>query len=201
MHQPNMVAAVPADAEIDEPSAASKTHKHPTSPVPIGWRTRKDRHASGSHALDKRCKAFDIEHRLSPPRHPQTNGMVERFNGRISEVVKQTRFASAAELASTLNNHLQAYNHHIPQRALGHVSPVDALKTGVRKNRICLSREFTNTRNLTCMYPNAVCLPWATLTTHKHALTQTCRVKLRPPIAPEPNPPSPQRQLCCHCGI
>lgn len=54
--------------------------------------------------------------------------MVERFNGRISEVVKQTRFASSAELASTLNNHLLAYNHHIPQRSLGHLTPVDALK-------------------------------------------------------------------------
>lgn len=39
---------------------------------------------------------------LSPPRHPQTNGMVERFNGRISGVVQQTRFASASELESTL---------------------------------------------------------------------------------------------------
>ena len=59
--------------------------------------------------------------------------MVERFNGRISEVIKQTRFASAAELASTLNNYWQAYNHHIPQRALGHVSPIDSLKNWHQK--------------------------------------------------------------------
>jgi hypothetical protein len=34
----------------------------------------------------------------------------------------------ANKLASTLNNYLHAYNHHIPQRALGHVAPIDALK-------------------------------------------------------------------------
>lgn len=53
-------------------------------------------------------------------RHPQTNGMVERFNGRISEIVNQTRFASAAELESTLYNYVKIYNHNIPQRALKH---------------------------------------------------------------------------------
>lgn len=95
--------------------------------------TSKDKQASGRHCFDKQCKALDIEHRLSSPRHPQTNGMVERFNGRISEVVKQTRFASAAELASTLNNYLMAYNHHIPQRALEHVCPVDSLKQWRKK--------------------------------------------------------------------
>ncbi|MBT9160598.1 MAG: hypothetical protein DDT26_01885 [Dehalococcoidia bacterium] len=55
--------------------------------------------------------------------------MVERFNGRISELVQQTRFASAAELDATLNNYMFTYNHHIPQRSLGHLSPVDALKS------------------------------------------------------------------------
>ena len=54
--------------------------------------------------------------------------MVERFNGRISEVVSQTRFASAAELEATLNNYVKTYNHLIPQRALKHLSPVQALK-------------------------------------------------------------------------
>ena len=90
--------------------------------------TNKKREPSGRHKFDMRCKALGIEHRLCPPRHPQTNGMVERFNGRISEIVRQTRFASAAQLEATLMNYLQTYNHHIPQRALKHVSPVQALK-------------------------------------------------------------------------
>ena len=54
--------------------------------------------------------------------------MVERFNGRISEVVKQTRFASAAELETTLMLYLKTYNHSIAQRALKHLTPVAALK-------------------------------------------------------------------------
>ena len=52
--------------------------------------------------------------------------MVERFNGR--EIVDQTRFASAAELESTLRNYVKIYNHNIPQRALKHQSPIQALK-------------------------------------------------------------------------
>nr|WP_158229058.1 hypothetical protein [Chitinimonas sp. BJB300] len=35
-------------------------------------------------------------------------------SGRISELVKQTRFASAAELATAQRDYLIAYNHHIP---------------------------------------------------------------------------------------
>lgn len=83
---------------------------------------------SGDHVFDVQCKQFEIEHRLIPPRHPQTNGMVERFNGRISEIVNQTRFASAAELESTLRNYVKIYNHNIPQRALKHQTPIQALK-------------------------------------------------------------------------
>lgn len=90
--------------------------------------TSKKREPSGRHKFDVCCKALGIEHRLCPPRHPQTNGMVERFNGRISEIVRQTRFASAAQLEATLMNYVKIYNHHIPQRALKHVSPVQALK-------------------------------------------------------------------------
>ena len=83
---------------------------------------------TGRYKFDVRCKTLHIEHRLCPPRHPQTNAMVERFNGRISEVVSQTRFASAAELEATLNNYVKTYNHRIPQHALNHLSPVQALK-------------------------------------------------------------------------
>lgn len=95
--------------------------------------TSKAKTPSGEHAFDRRCAALGIEHRLIPPRTPQMNGMVERFNGRISEVLQQTRFVGAADLAATLQNYLKLYNHHIPQRALGHVAPVDALKEWQKK--------------------------------------------------------------------
>ena len=85
--------------------------------------------ASGTHAFDFACTGLGIEHRLAPPRHPQTNGMVERFNGRISGLIAQTRFASAAELEQTLTLYLSTYNHSIPQRALNHKTPIQALKT------------------------------------------------------------------------
>ena len=63
--------------------------------------TSKEKWPSGNHAFDQACKTHTIEHRLSPPRHRQTNGMVERFNGRISDLVKQTRFASSAEFSNS----------------------------------------------------------------------------------------------------
>jgi transposase InsO family protein len=90
--------------------------------------TSKKRKPSGKHKFDVRCRALAIEHRLCPPRHPQTNGMVERFNGRISELVQQTRFASAAQLEQTLTAYLKTYNQRIPQRALNHQTPIQALK-------------------------------------------------------------------------
>lgn len=95
--------------------------------------TSKKREPTGCHDFDVRCGELGIEHRLCPPRHPQTNGMVERFNGRISEVVKQTRFASAAELETTLERYVKTYNQLIPQRALNHLSPIQALKEWQKK--------------------------------------------------------------------
>ena len=90
--------------------------------------TAKSRQPTGRHAFDKAAKELGLEHRPCPPRHPQTNGMVERFNGRISDIVNQTRFSSAVEPETTLERYSATYNHHIPQRALDHLVPFDALK-------------------------------------------------------------------------
>ena len=45
------------------------------------------RPATGKHEFDLLCADLCIEHRLAPPAHPQTNGMVERFNGRIEDLL------------------------------------------------------------------------------------------------------------------
>jgi transposase InsO family protein len=42
---------------------------------------------SGKHPFDLACKNVGIEHRLTRPFRPQTNGMVERFNRRIAEAI------------------------------------------------------------------------------------------------------------------
>ncbi|WP_027016595.1 integrase core domain-containing protein, partial [Comamonas composti] len=110
--------------------------------------TSKRREPTGRHKFDVRCKALGIEHRLCPPRHPQTNGMVERFNGRISEVLHQTRFASAAQLEATLMSYVKTYNHQIPQRALDHVSPVQALKNWYRKKPELFKKRVYNQSGL-----------------------------------------------------
>ncbi|MBK5936138.1 hypothetical protein CCR81_04850 [Halorhodospira halophila] len=89
---------------------------------------KRDRQPSGSHDFDELCRELAIEHRLTPPRRPQTNGLVERFNGRISEILRTTHFDSGADLDTMLWHYQRLYNHHIPQRALGHLTPVRKLK-------------------------------------------------------------------------
>jgi hypothetical protein len=111
----------------------------------------KKKEPSGEHVFDRLCKQFGIEHRLIPPRHPQTNGMVERFNGRISDIVNQTRFGSAAELESTLRNFVKIYNHNIPQRALKHQTPIQALKDWREKQPDLFAKRVYNKRVLTCI--------------------------------------------------
>jgi transposase InsO family protein len=44
--------------------------------------TSRQKQPSGNHVFDRACASAQIDHRLIPPRHPQTNGMVERLHGR-----------------------------------------------------------------------------------------------------------------------
>ena len=83
---------------------------------------------SGKHEFDKLCAELDIEHRLTPPRSPQTNGMVERFNGRIEDVLRSHHFRSGEELETTLYRYVWLYNQQLPQSALGTKTPLQAMK-------------------------------------------------------------------------
>ena len=64
------------------------------------------RSPSGKHAFDQLCTDLAIEHRLAPPAHPQTNGRIECFNGRIEEVLQSHHFRSGEELQTTLHRYV-----------------------------------------------------------------------------------------------
>jgi transposase InsO family protein len=96
--------------------------------VAVGEDTRR-REPSGNHEFDRLCTELGIEHRLTAPRTPQTNGMVERFNGRIADVLRAHHFASGEDLSQALLRYAALYNHQFPQSALGSKTPMQSLKT------------------------------------------------------------------------
>ncbi len=69
-----------------------------------------------------------LEHRLTKPRTPRTNGMVERFNGRIADVLRPHRFNSREDMEQTLLRYVALYNHQLPQSALKSSTPMQAMK-------------------------------------------------------------------------
>ncbi len=91
----------------------------------VGLRKRA---ASGEHDFGRLCADLDIEHRLAPPMHPQTNGMVERFNGRIEEVLGSHHSVSGNDLETTLLRYVHLYNTQLPQSALRSRTPMQTMK-------------------------------------------------------------------------
>ncbi len=88
----------------------------------------RERDPSGRHEFDLLCQELGIEHRLTRPRTPKTNGMVERFNGRICDVLNTHHFDSAEDLEQTLLRYVAIYDHQLPQSALKSKAPIQAMK-------------------------------------------------------------------------
>jgi transposase InsO family protein len=101
------------------------------------YRPSGDKKPTGKHLFDKTCTQNNIEHRLTKPFTPKTNGMVERFNGRISGIVKTTKFSSFEELESTMKHYMAVYNTHLCQRSIGHITPMSKLKSYYKTNPEC----------------------------------------------------------------
>lgn len=62
----------------------------------VDKRNKPEGKPSGDHPFDRRCAQAGIQHRLTRPFRPQTNGMVERFNRRIGEHLAKIRYGRAA---------------------------------------------------------------------------------------------------------
>jgi transposase/transposase-like protein len=91
---------------------------------------------SGRHPFDRICTARQIRHRLIKPFHPQTNGMVERFNRRLAEAIHsapaatrnrgKNRFDSHADRDAFIHRFVHAYNR-TRLKCLGYKAPLQAL--------------------------------------------------------------------------
>src|SRR5262249_18349739 len=89
---------------------------------------------SGRHPFDQVCANNKIDHRLTKPYRPQTNGLVERFNRRIVEAIAQQPkrgvahrlFISHADRDTFLNRFVSDYNR-TRLKCLGYLAPIQAL--------------------------------------------------------------------------
>jgi transposase InsO family protein len=73
------------------------------------------------------CRRLKVEHRTTRPYTPRTNGMVERFNGRVQREVLGITIHSHRDLEVLLRGFNRAYNAR-RQRVLGGVSPDAAVR-------------------------------------------------------------------------
>ncbi len=76
--------------------------------------------------FDMICEANDIEHRLTKPNHPWTNGQVERMNRTIKDAtVKRYHYDSHDQLRSHLADFLNAYNFARRLKTLSGLTPYE----------------------------------------------------------------------------
>ena len=82
------------------------------------------------HPFDKLCQENKIKHRTIKFKHPWTNGMVERFNGKIKDkVLRRYIFENEEDLRKKLYTYLNDYNFKIKLRQLNYQTPAEYLKT------------------------------------------------------------------------
>jgi transposase-like protein len=108
---------------------------------------------SGRHPFDIICAKRDIDHRLTRPYRPQTNGMVERFNRRIAEAIaRQPKrgiahrlFVSHVDRDAFLNRFVHDYNR-TRLKCLGYLAPLQALANPPGPNTQAGNPVLTNAR-------------------------------------------------------
>ena len=124
----HLVAAVPYKIN----TVLTDNGTHFTDPTGDGW-TPEDIKAMRAENVPFRCHSFeaacadlDIEHRLTKPRHPWTNGQVERMNRTIKDAtVKRFHYASHDQLRQHLADFVAAYNFSRRLKTLKGLTPYE----------------------------------------------------------------------------
>ena len=105
---------------------------HFTDPSGDGWTPedikimREQKVPFRCHAFEAACADLDIEHRLTKPRHPWTNGQVERMNRTIKDAtVKRFHYDSHDQLRRHLRDFIDAYNFGRRLKTLKGLTPYE----------------------------------------------------------------------------
>jgi len=114
-----LVAAVPYKIEIaltDNGIQFADLPKNRSGPTAM-WR---------GHPFDRACQLHGIEHRLTKPNHPWTNGQVERMNRTIKEAtVQRYHYDSHDQLRRHLDDFVAAYNFGRRLKTLKGLTPYE----------------------------------------------------------------------------
>src|SRR5271166_4370065 len=79
-----------------------------------------------THMFDIRCREHGIEHRLTKPNHPWTNGQVERMNRTLKEAtVRRYHYETHDQLREHLDTFLAAYNFAKRLKTLRGLTPYE----------------------------------------------------------------------------
>ena len=79
-----------------------------------------------AHGFELACAQADIDHRLTKPRHPWTNGQVERMNRTIKEAtVKRFHYETHDHLRRHLGDFIDAYNFARRLKTLNGLTPYE----------------------------------------------------------------------------
>ncbi|MEO5598834.1 MAG: integrase core domain-containing protein, partial [Novosphingobium sp.] len=79
-----------------------------------------------AHAFEYACARNDIDHRTTKPKHPWTNGQVERMNRTIKDAtVKRFYYETHNHLREHLANFVAAYNFAKRLKTLSGLTPYE----------------------------------------------------------------------------
>ena len=103
------------------------------------------------HSFEMACADLDIEHRLTKPRHPWTNGQVERMNRTIKDAtVKRFYYETHDQLRKHLADFVAAYNFARRLKTLRGLTPTKpSAKPGPKARHCSPPIRTTNCRDQT----------------------------------------------------
>jgi len=79
-----------------------------------------------AHAFEYACAQNDVDHRLTKPKHPWTNGQVERMNRTIKDAtVKRYFYETHDQLRTHLRDFVDAYNFGRRLKTLNGLTPFE----------------------------------------------------------------------------